>query len=92
VIDDSIGLVARARHAEEARAFIDWVGGREALLLTAREAYRLPAREDLPASELPEWAREALERIVVAEVDWELIAERGAGWMARWDREVRGRG
>jgi len=92
VIDDSIGLVAGARHAAEARAFIDWVGGREALLLTAREAYRLPAREDLPAAELPEWAREALARIVVAEVDWALIAEHGAGWMARWDREVRSRG
>lgn len=92
VIDDSIGLVAGARHAAEAQAFIDWVGGREALLLAAREAYRLPAREDLPAEDLPAWAREALERIVVADVDWELIAARGAGWMARWDREVRGKG
>jgi iron(III) transport system substrate-binding protein len=92
VIDDSIGLIAGARHPEEARSFIDWVGGREALLLTAREAYRLPAREDLPADELPQWAREALEQIVVAPVDGELIAERGAEWMARWDRAVRGKG
>ncbi len=92
VIDDAIGLVAGAPHPQEAKAFIDWVGGREALLLAAREAFRLPAREDLPAAELPEWARKVEAELVAAEVDWELIAERGAGWMTRWDREVRGRG
>jgi iron(III) transport system substrate-binding protein len=92
VIDDSIGLVAGAPHPEEARDFIEWVGSREALLMTAREALRLPAREDLPAEDLPEWAREALAEIVPAEVDWDLITEEGPGWMTRWDREVRGKG
>jgi len=92
VIDDSIGLVAGTPHAAEARGFIDWVGSEDALLLAAEEAFRLPAREDLPRDRLPEWAREALDGIVVADVDWRLIAERGQEWMARWDREVRGRG
>ncbi len=92
VIDDAIGLVAGAPHAEEAKRFIDWVGSREALRLTAERAFRLPARTDLPPDELPAWAREALAAIVRAEVDWQLIAERGPGWMAQWDREVRGRG
>lgn len=92
VIDDAIGLVAGARHPEAAKAFIEWVGGREATLLTAREVFRLPARRDLKPEELPEWAREALEQMVPAEVDWDLIAERGSEWMARWDREVRGKG
>ncbi len=92
VINDAIGLVAGAPHPEAARAFIDWVGSEEALLLAAEQAFRLPAREDLPRDALPEWAREALDEIVTAEVDWELIAERGTDWMARWDREVRGKG
>ena len=92
VIDDSIGLVEGARHADEARAFIDWVGSRETLLLTAKEAYRLPARTDLPTSELPAWAQEARQQIRRAAVDWELMAERSSEWMARWDRQVRGRG
>lgn len=92
VISDSIGLVAGTPHAEEAKAFIEWIGSREALLLTAREAFRLPARTDLPRDELPEWAREALQEIVRAEVDWDLIAEYGTEWMSRWDREVRSRG
>ncbi len=92
VIDDSIGLVTGAPHPESAKAFIDWVGSEEALLLAAEQAFRLPARDDLPRATLPEWARQALDQIVVAEVDWALIAERGTEWMARWDRDVRGKG
>ena len=92
VIDDSIGLVEGARHADEARAFIDWVGSRETLLLTAKEAYRLPARTDLPNSDLPVWAQEARQQIRRAAVDWQLMAERSSEWMALWDRQVRGRG
>lgn len=92
VIDDSIGLVAGAPHPAEARAFIDWVGSLQALELAAAEAFRLPARTDLPAEELPEWAREALREIVRSDLDWDLLADRGTEWMSRWDREVRGRG
>lgn len=92
VIDDAIGLVAGAPHAEEAKRFIDWVGSQEALRLTAEYAFRLPARTDIPPDELPQWAREALAEIVRVEMDWHLLAERGAVWMSRWDREVRGRG
>ena len=92
VIDDAIGLVAGAPHAEEAKRFIDWVGSREALRLTAERAFRLPARTDMPPDELPQWARQALAEIVRVEMDWQLLAESGAEWMSRWDREVRGRG
>jgi iron(III) transport system substrate-binding protein len=92
VIDDSIGLVSGAREPEAAKAFIEWAGSREALALTAREVFRLPARSDFAADELPEWAQQALAEIVPADVDWRLIAERGQEWMRRWDREIRGRG
>ena len=68
------------------------MGSRQALLLAAREAYRLPARVDLPREELPEWAQEALEQIVPATVDWQLIASEGNQWMSHWDRAIRGRG
>lgn len=92
VIEDSIGLVKGARQAEAARSFIEWVGSREALMLAAENAYRLPARQDLPIEELPEWAREALAELRTAEVDWALIEREGAEWMNTWDREVRSRG
>ncbi|MDX1632478.1 MAG: extracellular solute-binding protein [Thermoanaerobaculia bacterium] len=92
VIDDSVGLVSGAPHPRAAREFIEWVGSREAQLLAARKLFRLPARTDLPAEELPGWAAETLEAMRPIEVDWELMAERGAEWMTRWDREIRGSG
>jgi len=92
VINDSIGLVKGAPHAAAAKAFIDWVGGREAVELAAKKAFRLPARTDLPAKELPAWAQRALSDMVPAQVDWKLIAKENAAWMAKWDRTVRGQG
>ncbi len=92
VIDDSIALVAGARHGAEARAFIDWIGGHDAQLLAAEEAFRLPTRTDLPRDKLPDWARDAIDHLVIADVDWQLLEERGAEWLNAWDRKVRGKG
>jgi iron(III) transport system substrate-binding protein len=92
VIDDSIGLVAGASHPEQAKAFIEFVGSIEGQELAARDAFRLPARTDLPPEQLPEWAREVLAQLKPAEVDWSLIERHGQEWMATWDRTVRGRG
>lgn len=92
VIDDSIALVKGSHNPEVARAFIDWIGSQEAQRLAVEQAFRLPARTDMPSEELPAWAREALEQLVTAEVDWELMEANGAEWMNEWDRTVRGRG
>ncbi|REJ74304.1 MAG: extracellular solute-binding protein [Acidobacteria bacterium] len=92
VIDDAVAIVAGARHAAEAAEFVDWLGSREALLLAAREAFRLPARTDLPASQLPSWAERVQAELRPAPVDWGRLEEEGADWMQVWDRSVRGRG
>jgi iron(III) transport system substrate-binding protein len=92
VIDDAIALVRGSRHEEAARAFIDFVGGTEAQILTAERVFRLPAREDLPAARVPAWVAEVTERMTVAEMDWQLLAKEGAAWMGYWDQHVRGTG
>jgi len=92
VIDDAIGLIKGAPHPAAAKAFIDWVGERDAVTLAADKAFRLPTRTDLPADALPAWAQRALREMVPARVDWNLMAEKGSEWMAKWDRTVRGRG
>ncbi|MGH9366386.1 MAG: extracellular solute-binding protein [Thermoanaerobaculia bacterium] len=91
VIDDAVGLVAGAKHAKEARDLIEWLGGVEAQRLAAEQAFRLPARADIPKEQLPLWAREVEGRLVAAKMDWDLLEREGPGWMARWDRTVRGR-
>src|SRR5439155_967620 len=58
VIEDAVAVVRGARHRDVARAFVEYVGSLEAQLLAAREAYRLPARLDVPADSLPAWARD----------------------------------
>lgn len=92
VIDDSIGLIQGAPHAEAAKTFIEWVGSVDGQRFTAEKAYRLPARTDLPPESLPEWARAVLAELKLAAVDRTLVAEREKAWMATWDRTVRGRG
>jgi iron(III) transport system substrate-binding protein len=92
VIDDAVGLVAGAKHASEARDLIDWLGSVEAQHLAADRAFRLPARTDIPKEELPAWAREVEGKLVAAKMDWDLLERDGPGWMATWDRTVRGRG
>jgi iron(III) transport system substrate-binding protein len=92
IIEDSVGLVARAPHAEQARAFVDWLGSEAAQRLAAEGAYRLPARTDLPVESLPEWARDVVPQMRPAAFDRDLVTARGGEWMERWDREVRGKG
>ena len=92
VIDDAIGLVRGGRHPEAARAFIDYVGGVEAQLLAATRVFRLPARHDLPADRVPAWVAEVEAEMVVAPMDWGMLAAHGAEWMGYWDRHVRGSG
>jgi iron(III) transport system substrate-binding protein len=92
VIDDGIGVVRGSRHPEAAHAFIDFVGSKEAQLLTAREVFRLPARTDLPADSVPAWVAEVERDMVVADVDWGLFSKQGPAWMSYWDQHVRGTG
>ncbi len=92
VIQDSVGVVAGSERHDEAEAFVDWLGSPEALALAVREAFRLPARTDLEAAELAPWVAEVQARLRRAEVDWQMIEENGAEWMAEWDRAVRGHG
>lgn len=90
VIPDAVGVVQGAPHIAGAQAFVDWVGSREAVELAAEQAFRLPARDDIPVEELPEWSARVLEEMIPATVDWNLLEERGSEWMGEWDRAVRG--
>lgn len=91
-IEDAIGIIHNAPHRAAAREFAEWVGGVEAQLLAAREAFRLPARIDLPGDSLPQWVRDVRSDMVVADMDWDLLARHGAEWMRYWDEHVRGKG
>jgi iron(III) transport system substrate-binding protein len=92
VIDDAIALVRGSRHADAARAFIEYVGSEDAQLLAARGVFRLPARTDLPTGAVPSWVAAVQQEMVVAEMDWALLSRQGPAWMSYWDQHVRGTG
>ncbi len=92
VIQDSVGVVAGSEQSAAAEALVDWLGSPDALGLAVREAFRLPARPDLDAAALAPWVADVQSRLRRADVDWQMIEENGAEWMAEWDRSVRGQG
>jgi len=91
-IEDGIAVVRNAKHLAAARAYVDFVGSVEMQLAAAREVFRVPARQDLPVDSLPDWVRDVHRRMVVADVDWNFLAEHGPEWMRWWDQHVRGTG
>jgi iron(III) transport system substrate-binding protein len=92
VIDDAVALVRHARHAAAAKEFIEYVGSEHGQLLAARGVFRLPAREDLPLDSVPAWVAKVERSMVVADVDWPLLAKNGSAWMSYWDQHVRNTG
>jgi iron(III) transport system substrate-binding protein len=92
VVVDAIALVRGGRNPEAARAFIEMVGDTDGVLYAAREHFRIPARNDVPADSLPESLRAAMSQIVEEPMDWQLLQREGSAWMRHWDENVRGEG
>jgi iron(III) transport system substrate-binding protein len=91
MVEDAIAVVQGSRHPELARRFVDFIGSQEEVLVAARDHFRLPARDDIPAESLPPALRRAREVIRPEPIDWILLHQRGPEWMRYWDDNVRGR-
>jgi iron(III) transport system substrate-binding protein len=90
LITDGIALVRGTKHPDEAKQFYEFVTSRASMTRQAREFFRIPARSDIPRSDLPPWMQ-ALE-IRPLPVDFDTLAAREKDWMKTWDEKVRGRG
>jgi iron(III) transport system substrate-binding protein len=92
MVVDAIGVVKGAPNPELAREFVEWAGSEGPMILAAREFFRLPARDDLPADSLPEALRQARDAIRPEPMNWSLLQQRGSEWMRYWDENIRGQG
>ena len=92
VVVDGIALVAGTANPELAGAFIEYVGGEEALVEAGRRFFRIPARTDVDPAAFPAWLGEALARIEAMQVDDALLRTRTPEWMRYWDSNIRMRG
>lgn len=90
VITDGIALIHGAKHPEEAKQFYEFVTSRESMTRQAREFFRIPARSDIPRSDLPPWMQAIAIRALPVDFDTLEVCEKV--WMKKWDEDVRGRG
>jgi len=90
LIIDGIALVKGGAQREEATRFYEFVTSRESMLRQAKEFYRIPSRNDIPANELPSWISSLA--LKPMPVDWHSLAESEQDWMRRWDQTVKGKG
>ena len=89
---DGIAIVRGTKQPREARLYYEFVSTPEALMASAEQFLRIPARTDIPADSLPEWIRVANSRIKPMKVDRKVMADNLNEWMKYWDTNIRNSG
>ena len=89
---DGIALVKGTKHPKEAKLYYEFVTTPEALKAAADSFLRIPARTDIPVSDLPKWIQDAKSTIKPMAVDRAMMAEHLDEWMKYWDANIRNRG
>jgi len=90
LIVDCIAIVKGTRHRNEAERFLEFVTSKQALIKQSREFGRIPARNDIPLTDLPDWVAKL--DLKPMDVDWQSLQANEKEWMKRWDEEVKGKG
>ena len=86
---DGIALVKGTKHPQEAKLYYEFVTTPEAMKAAAEKFLRIPARTDIPQSELPKWIQEANAKIKPMPVDRQVMADHLNEWMKYWDASIR---
>ena len=90
LIVDCIAIVKGTSRRSEAERFFEFVTSKEALIKQAQDFGRIPARHDIPQTDLPEWIAKL--DLKPMDVDWQSLQANEKEWMKRWDEEVKGKG
>jgi iron(III) transport system substrate-binding protein len=92
VLVDGIAIIKGTKHPAESRLYYEFVTTPTALKAAAEQFLRIPARTDIPVSELPKWIQDAKAQIKPMAVDRRVMAEHLDEWMKYWDANIRNRG
>ncbi|KAA0211656.1 MAG: extracellular solute-binding protein [Ignavibacteriaceae bacterium] len=90
VLTDGIALIKNSKNQEAAKKFYEFITTEESLILQAEKYFRIPARNDLDKSRLPEWIQDA--SFEEKEIDWQLLSDNESDWMRKWENEIKGKG
>ncbi|HEY9448943.1 MAG TPA: extracellular solute-binding protein [Gemmatimonadaceae bacterium] len=88
---DGIAIVKGTQHAALAKSYYEFVTTPSALDDAANKFLRIPVRTDIPVDSLPQWMRDAKERIKPMPLDRAMLAEHLDEWMRYWDSHIRNR-
>ena len=91
VIDDAVGPRRRVP-PPGSREAVHRLSGREADAASRRREDLPPAGAHRPRGARPTGRATIDREMVPADMDWPLVEKDGAGWMATWDRTIRGKG
>ena len=87
VLTDGIAIVKGTKHLALAKDFYEFVTAQESLLLQSQKYYRIPSRTDIPADKLPDWISK--NKFTALDIDWDMVANKEADWMQKWDTEIK---
>ncbi|MGL4738373.1 MAG: extracellular solute-binding protein [Cellulosilyticaceae bacterium] len=86
VITDAVAMIKNAPHPNAAKAFMEFVGGKELQAQLATEFDRMPTL-DSALEGSPEWMQ-GLDYQVM-DVDWSVLSQKQSEWMQKWDAEIK---
>lgn len=90
VLARGVALISGTRERESAEAFVEYLGSREVGTATKLETRWQPAFGGVDSTRIPD-DFELMDPWTPHEPALDRIQSEGAGWIERWDREVRGR-
>ena len=86
---DGIAIVKGTKKPDEAKLYYEFVTTPAAMKAAAEKFLRIPARTDIPQTDLPQWIQEANSKIKPMPVDRAMMAEHLNEWMKYWDSNIR---
>ena len=86
VLTEGIALIAQAPHRKSAELFYEFVTTQEALVHQAQAYSKMPTRQDIDKSLLPEWM--STQEVDDMPIDWTVFAKNEQRWADRWKTEV----
>jgi len=90
VVTEGIAIVANCKHFEEAKLYYEFVNSQDSMLILANEHYRIPTRNDIPKSLLPDWINKA--SFIPMDIDWEIFSQKSNEWMKYWEQNIKNKG
>lgn len=88
VISEGIAIMAKTKHLDDAKAFVDWWGSADVMAAYATKFGQAPVLPEALAKS-PESVQESARLVKTQPIDWDKIAPKLDGWLQKIELEIR---